>query len=363
MDIIKFRHIISISILFSLGNLIIYLGNNDIYLWQNLLISFLLSLIILLIYQSLLNKYPNYNLFMIIKLKFNKVISSIIITLYLLMLLYNLSSSIFTFMDFISTVNQSDFMSKEIIMLFHFLLMAFVLKNSIYELGRFSQVISVITLIMIVTLYALGIKNIDYTNILPFKFIKTEKSIDNILNLLIQPFLELTFLYNIICKMENTKNKKRIFVIISSISLIILLLISTEIVGLLGKHYTSYLNYPYYTSISCINMSKIVIKIESLSLLIVYFSGFTKFILIVYTFILGINSLFNTKKKIYNPILLLVNVLGMIIFQNIKEMFYIQKYYNYYAFIIITLIPLLLIIKSNRKKNNIKYILKKNFKI
>lgn len=363
MEAIKLRHAISISILFSLGNLIIYLGNNDIYLWQSLIISFLLSLILLLIYQKLLNKYPNYNIFMLIKLKFNNIFSNILIALYLLMLLYNLSASIFTFMDFVTTVNQSDFMGKEIIMLFHFLLMAFVLKNPIYELGRFSQVIFVITLVMIMSLYVLGIKNIDYTNLLPLKFIKTDSTYNNIMNLLIQPFLEITFLYNIICNMENTRSKKKIFLIISSISLITLLLISSEIVGLLGKHYTSYLNYPYYTSISCINMSKIVIKIESLSLLIVYFSGFTKFIIIVYTFGLGINSLFNSKKKIYNPILLLVNVLGMIIFQNMNEMLYMQKYYNYYAFIIITIISMLLIIKKDCKKNNIKYILKKNFKI
>ena len=102
---------------------------------------------------------------------------------------------------------------------------------------------------------------------------------NNTLNLLVQPFIELTLLYNIFCKLKiNQKSKKHIFLIVSFITLIILLIITIESIGLLGDEYYSFLNFPYYSAISCINMNKIVIKIESLSLIIFYFTSFIKFV-------------------------------------------------------------------------------------
>lgn len=352
METIKFRHILSIGVLFSIGNFIIYLGNNNLFVWQTLIIAFILSIIILFLYQKLLYKYPNNNLFEIIKNKYNNIFGNILIILYLVFLLYNLSSAVFSFVDFISTVNQSDFVSKEIIMLLHFILICYVLKNSLITLGKFSQVIFVITLSMILILYILGIKDINFLNNFPITFPNFLIN-HNTLDYLIQPFLETTILFNVICKMKQTKIKNYIFIIINLFSLLILLIISTEIVGLLGKNYTSYLNYPYYTSISCINMSKIVIKIESLSLLIVYFTGFIKFVFVAYSFLLGINTIFKYQKLAFTPLILMINIFGMVIFNNVKEMNIVKYYYNIYALIIITMLPILLI------RNNIKVVLKK----
>ena len=82
MEQIKIRHIISISVLFSIGNLIISLGNDNKHLWQTLIISYCLSVLILILYQKLLVKYPNMNLFEIIEYKYNNIFGKIIIILY-----------------------------------------------------------------------------------------------------------------------------------------------------------------------------------------------------------------------------------------------------------------------------------------
>lgn len=342
MEQIKVRHIISISVLFSIGNLIISLGNDNKHLWQTLIISYCLSVLILILYQKLLVKYPNMNLFEIIEYKYNNIFGKIIIMLYLIMLFYNSICIVFGFIDFISTINQYDFLSKELIMLINFVLIGYVLKSGLSVICRFAQTTFVIVLVLLSILFIVGIKDIDASNLLPLLPLNKNNTMFQSYNLLINPFLELTILFNVFCKLKNNKLKNKLYYISSSVSLLVLFIISIQIQGILGSEYSAYLNYPYYTAISCINMSKIVIKIESLSLLVVYLCAFTKFIFIVYTLILGFNSLNHTKKRYYYPILLLIHILSLVVFDNISELNTLKLYYNLLFFIIVLLIPILI---------------------
>lgn len=357
MEKINTRHAISIGVIFSIGSLIISLGMNNTATWQTLITSFLLSLLLLIVYQNLLIKYPNLNLFEIIKLKYNNLFGNLLILIYVLLLTYNGVVIIYSFIDFITTINQSDFLSKELIMLINILLIRYVLKNSLLNMARFSQVVFILIITMIILLFIAGIGDIDFSNLLPLIFKNTENK-TNILNLIVQPFLELTLLYNVFCKIKTKeKYKKNIFLIVSVISLIVLLVISIESIGLLGDDYYAYLNYPYYSAMSCINMSKIVIKIESLSLIVVYFSSFIKLVFIVYNAILGINIILNNKKNYYFPYLMFLHVLSLIMFDNIYEMMEIKCYYSLIFFTFIILIPILINMKNDKidNKNIMQY--------
>ncbi len=350
MEKISLRHAISIGVLFSLGSLIISLGMNNTYTWQMLIISFVLAILVLIMYQKLLNKYPNLNLFEIIKLKYNNIIGNIIIILYLFMLTYNSVVIIYSFIDFITTINQSDFLSKELIMLINMLLLGYVLKTTLINIARFSQCCFVTIIFMIIILFIAGMSDIEFNNLLPI----VTKNIDfnNTLNLLVQPFIELTLLYNIFCKLKiNQKSKKYVFLIVSFITLIILLIITIESIGLLGDEYYSFLNFPYYSAISCINMNKIVIKIESLCLIIFYFTSFIKLIFTIYNFVLGFNLITNTKKKYYFPYILFIHVLSFIMFDNIYELMELKKYYTFIFFVLSLFVPFLINIKKNNSEN------------
>ena len=264
---------------------------------------------------------------------------------------------LYSFIDFITTINQSDFLSKELIMLINILLIGYVLKNSLLNMARFSQVVFILIITLIILLFIAGIGDIDFSNLLPLISKNTENK-TNILNLIVQPFLELTLLYNVFCKIKTKeKYKKNIFLIVSVISLIVLLVISIESIGLLGDDYYAYLNYPYYSAMSCINMSKIVIKIESLSLIVVYFSSFIKLVFIVYNAILGINIILNNKKNYYFPYLMFIHVLSLIMFDNIYEMMEIKCYYSLIFFTFIILIPILINMKNDKidNKNIMQY--------
>lgn len=351
MGTIKTRHAIAIGVLFSIGSLIISLGSDNRYLWQTLVISFFLSLIILYVYQRLLINYPNMTIFEIIKLKYNNIIGKIVIILYMLYLLYISVTIIYTFIDFITTINQSDFLSKEFIMLINMILLGYVLKTSLENIARFSQVSFIVIVIMIILLFLAGFTDIDIQNLYPLTIPKNNNTIQNIFNLIVQPFVEMTILFNVFCKMKNNKVKKNIFFITSFISLIFLLVISIETIGLLGKDYSQYLNFPYYSSISSIDMSKIVIKIETLSLIIIYFSSFIKLVFVLHSLISGFNSITNLKRKYYYPFILLIHVFAMVAFNNIYELKQLKYYYNYYAIFLRILIPLLIFIKAKPKDN------------
>ena len=345
MEKINLRHAISIGILFSLGGLIISLGINNSYTWQTLIICFMLSIPILLVYQNLLNKYPGLTLFEIIKIKYNNLIGNIIIIIYLVLLTYSSVVIIYSFIDFITTINQSDFLSKEIIMLINLMLLGYVLKTSLINMARLSQCCFVSVVFMIIILFITGIEDMNYSNLLPI-LIKNN-NFNNTINLLTQPFIELTLLYNIFCKLKiNQKSKKYVFLIVGFITLIILLIITIESIGLLGDKYYTFLNYPYYTAISCINMNKIVIKIESLSLIVFYFTSFIKLTFIVYNFALGFNIVTNTKKKYYFPYLLFIHVLSLVMFDNIYELMELRKYYNYIFLLLSITVPIFISVKN-----------------
>ena len=139
--------------------------------------------------------------------------------------------------------------------------------------------------------------------------------------------------------------------IVGFMSLVLLLVVSIESIGLLGKEYYSFLNYPYYSAMACINLNKIVIKIESMALIIFYFSSFIKLVFIVYNVILGFNNICKIKKKYYYPYLMLIHVLSLIFFDNIYEMMKLKYYYSIFLFIFVLLIPILINIRNNENDN------------
>lgn len=346
MGKLKNRHVISIGVLFSLGSIIINMGFNNEYIIQSLIVSFLLSLLVLFFYQKLLIKYPYKNLFQILNENLG-LIGKVIIIILLFLLLINSVQIIYSFIDFITTINQLDFLSKNMIMLLNFILLGYILKNSLINLGRFSQVIFVLTIAMIFILFIIGIKDMNYNNLFPLFLLKTNEVLSNINIFIVQPFLEITILFSVISKLENSKIKNNIFIIISSLSFFFLLLISVESISLLGDNYTSFLNFPYYVAISCINMSKIVIRIEALSLVVFYFSSFIKLLFIINSLTLGINVLTKIKTKLNYAILLLSHILSLTMFDNLGELKQFMDYYSTIFIIIIIIIPMFLFLKKD----------------
>lgn len=353
METIKLRHAISIGILFSLGSITISMGYNHEYLLQSLIISFLVSLILIMFYQHLLNKYPNMNLYNIIKLKYDNIIGKVLIVIFLLFLTINSVNIIYSFIDFITSINQLDFLSKNMIMLINFVLLGYILKNTLTNICRFSQAIFIIILTMIIILLILGIPEMNFNNLLPMINFNKNSIFNQLNTFIFQPFLEITILFNVFSRIESKNAKKYIFYIVNGLSLLFLLLISIQTITLLGKDYTSFLNYPYYVAISCINLSKLVIRIEALSLIIFYFSAFIKLLFTVNSLVLGFNILVKNKKKYNYTFLLLFHILSLVLYDNMAEL---KIFMNYYSILFIFyIIIMLLLLYLKKEKNIVKY--------
>ena len=356
MSKIKLRHIVSIGILFSLGNLILIMGINKEYIIQSVLISFVCSSSIIYFYQKLLNKYPNMSLFSIIKTKYNNLIGNIIIIIYSIFLLINGVQIIYSFLDFITSINQLDYESKTFIMFLNFLLLVYILNNSLNNLSRFTQIIFVLSSTMIFLLFVMGLKDINFTNLLPAMPSDFKDVFSSISVLIVYPFLEITLLFNVFSKMENTRSKKYIFYIINILSMLFIIWMCIEVIGILGSDYSCYLNYPYYVAISCINVSKIVIRIESLSFIIYYFCCFVKLVFIVYNLVIAFNTITNSRRKHYQPFLLIMHILSLIIFDNFSEMKTFMIYYSLVYIIFSICLVFFLFIKKDKKQENINII-------
>ena len=95
------------------------------------------------------------SLFSIIKTKYNNLIGNIIIIIYSIFLLINGVQIIYSFLDFITSINQLDYESKTFIMFLNFLLLVYILNNSLNNLSRFTQIIFVLSSTMIFLLFVM----------------------------------------------------------------------------------------------------------------------------------------------------------------------------------------------------------------
>ena len=185
---------------------------------------------------------------------------------------------------------------------------------------------------------------------------KTYKYANNIVSAIFSINNYLSLPSSVKAKMENTRSKKYIFYIINILSMLFIIWMCIEVIGILGSDYSCYLNYPYYVAISCINVSKIVIRIESLSFIIYYFCCFVKLVFIVYNLVIAFNTLTNSRRKHYQPFLLIMHILSLIIFDNFSEMKTFMIYYSLVYIIFSICLVFFLFIKKDKKQENINII-------
>lgn len=349
METVKKRHAMAIGGLFALGTTTILIVSNNHHSWQALAVAYAFSFIVFGFYNKLLDNYPDMNIFEIIKSKYNNILGKVLTTIILLILLYQGTKIVYMFIDFITTINQLDFISKNIIMLINFILLGYVLKNNLLKICRFAQIIFISVVIIIGLLFLLGLEDINFENLLPIYPVYENKFFKSVITLLVEPFCEMTVLFNVFCKVKKEKDKKNIFNKAATVSLILIMIIVIEVVGILGYDYSLILNYPYYSAIASVNMNKIVIRVESLSLIIIYFSAFVKLIFIVYSILEGFNILANVKKRYCYPFLLLIHMLSFVIYDNIGQLKQYTFCYSLILLLINVLLPISLLKKPEKK--------------
>ncbi len=354
MDNVRFRHVFSLGVLYALGTVLISIASRGYHAWQGLICAFVFAIPVYYLYIKLLKYFPNKNLFEIIELCFGKIISKIIIIMYIIFLWYKSGRIIFSYIDLIITSNQLAFDYKQLMLLLNLILLGYILKSGLNSITRLSQICFIITVVLISSLFVVGIGNMDLTNILPIYPIIYGDFQKNILYFFIQPFIELTILFNFICKIKNYSEQKKVFFSIAIVSFVIIIVIIIQTICILGKDYTLILNYPYYSCIATINVNKLIARFETISIIIFYVCASIKVIVLLYCMELAICTLFkrnSNDKKYYYFIIFMSTVLSFILYDNVSELRTMTIYYCIIAIIMHIIIPCYIVFFKKKRYN------------
>lgn len=355
MDDIRLRHIVSIGVLYSLGTTLLYIGSRGLHAWQGIIVSFILCIPIYFLYLKLLKKYHGKNIFEIIDCSFGKVISRILIFIYVIFLWYKSGRIVYAYTDLVITTNKTAFNYKELMLLLNLIVLGYVLKSGINNVARFSQIVFVIVTLLTISLFIVGFKNMEFLNIYPIIPINTNDFLYNIFIYLIQPFAELTILFNIIAKVKNYSVQKKALFITALVSLFFILLIIIQTICILGEDYTLILNYPYYACISTINVNKLIARLETMSIITFFICSSVKLIVLIYSMQLGIAKFFNkqtNEKNNYYGLLYMATVLSFLLYNNVGELKNMTIYYCITGLLIIIIYPLIILIFGKKKKQS-----------
>lgn len=356
MDKIKYRNGLSIGVLFMIGSSVIKTTSYGHHSVQGLIVSFIIMLIVMFIYQNMLNKYHSLTLEEIIERKIGKVLTKILFFMYLLFIIYKASRSLFLFNSFVDAINQANTSIKTSLLFLSILLITYILKSGFKSMSKFFQFCFISAVLAIVILFMIGISEMDLTNILPIVPLYKNDFIKNTIIYCVRPFGEATFLYNIFSKIEDCKEKRTVFYRSQIISLLIMLIILIETIAILGDNFILVLSYPYFTAIACIDVLSFVARIEILSMVMFYMFTLTKVVILIYLASQTIDYLINIKDKTtinnnnyYCYLVVFVTILSLIIYDNTIDLKTNIFIYCVLSFIFILIIPFVINILKTKE--------------
>ena len=260
-----------------LGIIFPYIINNSYYSFiYTLLLSFIISIILILLFYKLLNTLPSKNIFEKINIIYENKTSKVIKGILLLIFLLNSSLVFFRFSSFVANEYLTE--TPSIIICLLLSLPIFISsKKDINTLGRIASSIVYATSIMFIFSRLSLIPHISIDNLKPIVFdnpfnILKDSLVVSILN--IGPLFTMLVISkeNII----NNKNTLKAIILSYIFSFLLITIILLTIIGVLGIDISKIYTYPSYMVLKNINILNFIKNVQNFSVLFwIMFMSFT----------------------------------------------------------------------------------------
>ena len=336
----SFRQGLCLYIVYTLGSIVFYLGSINKYTIFSLLVAYLFSLPMLFVYSRLLKSKQN-----IFSIFDNKYIQHIFRIFLLFFMVYVASKEVFNYTYFIV---QMIFVrtNKRLIYLFGFIIFYLVLKNGMESLARYSQTSFVLIMFFILIITGLSIDKVNIYNVLPIIPRDINGVLNGVLYYLLHTFLDIFVLHNIFL---NVKDNQKIYYLGGFLSFVLITFIAIRLISVIGLNMTQEVIYPLYSSISLIDLDNYITRIESLSIIVYFFSTSTRIIAIVYILNEEFKRLFKVESdSLLAPIIIFVIEFSNIIYHTLDEEVNFVWYYLIISFVALVLFTIILLFKRQR---------------
>lgn len=357
-EVISDKQGIAIMVFFIIGESSILISGLSAE--KDLLIAIILAMIMILpmlfIYSKLFNIYPDKDLFFLIEKTFGKIIGKIIILLYTYYT-FDLASLVARdFGHFVNTVSfpETPFIVPTICII---ILCAWVVKEGIEVLGRWSKFLVVLPIGLILFTTILLIPNMNIDNIRPILFNGFKPVLKGAYEVFTYPFGETVVFTIAFSSLLNKKSISKIYLRSILIGGGFILITSLVVILVLGLNSATSDYFPGYKAFTMVNIGETLQRVEIVSSTTFVLGIFVKTSIYILATCKGIAAVFGCKdfKFIVIPVSLLAINLAYFEFDSILGFNeWIFDVWTYYAFPFMVIIPILTLIVYNIRKRSIQ---------
>ncbi len=356
MEVITNKQGIFIMTIFIIGSFMVLGTGSGVKqdAWIAIIIGFVMTLPMLIIYSTILSLFPGKDLFDILIEVFGNIVGKIISILFVWYAFHLGSLVIRNFSEFVNVVSFPE-TPQFIIIAFLGLLCIWVSKAGIEVLGRWAAFVFPILLFILITTIAFSMTNAHLINLKPVLYNGVKPVLMSAISISTFPFAETVVFMMVFNTLQNKKKISKVFLISALIGCGLMILVSVRNILVLGPQVTSDYYFPSYIAVRIINIGDFLQRIEVVVAIVFVTGGFLKISVCLCAATRGAAKILNIKnyRHIVAPIGLLMMDLAITLYGNTMEMFdWALNIYQYYAIPFQVILPIAVLITAKIKLRN-----------
>jgi spore germination protein KB len=328
-------------------------AKNDI--WIAIILSIFTALPLVLIYARIHYIFLDKNIFDVIEVSFSNIIAKIIIIMLIQYTIFLVEVTLIGFSEFITIVSLKKTPQIQISMIFSFLSI-WMAKKGLEVIANWAELFFLVTVIIIFMTVFLITPKMDYNNLLPILYNGTKPIIKASFSILIFPFGELLIFTMFFSKFTTRNSVYKVYCFGVLAAGIVLLIISVANILVIGVDEASVLYYPSYTTVSRINIGKVIQRLEVIVSIVLILGGILKISIGLSAVSKGVCKIFGLKdyKFILVPIsLLIINLTYFDFGSTIEYHEFGKKVYPYYSIFFQVILPIIIWTNVETKKKRL----------
>lgn len=273
--------------------------------WLAVITGIGISLLFVLIYITLAQKFPGKNLVQINDIIYGPYLGKIISALYICFFLLIASFNLRFVGTFLITYIMQETPISVFLIMFAFVC-AWAVRNGIEVIARCSFIFIIITVIAVLSVTILSLKDVKLTNFLPVFEISLKDFIQGTHIVTSIPFCEIVVFLMVISYTNNIKQAKSsilLGLILGGIQLLIVAARDTAVLGILETVFVS----PAFEVVKLIDIAKILTRLDILIAVVLLVTIFIKVCVFYYATVLGTAQSLHLRS--YSPLMLPIGII------------------------------------------------------
>ncbi|WFA08628.1 endospore germination permease [Tissierella sp. Yu-01] len=313
--------------------------------WISVSLAIFYATIMVIIYGSIVNRFPDMDLFQIFEAVFGKVAGKIISFLYTFYFLHLGALCVRNITEYIQVVSFPE-TPQYFTGLFIGLLAIYILKCGLEVIARTNKFLSPILLFITILTFVMAIPKADIRNFLPILYNGWKPVLKASFSPFAFPFGETVVFMVLLNRVEGRKKPIRTYLIGIYLGGLILLNVIIRNILVLGFPNLEFSNFPSYYAVTLIDIGNFIKGIELIVSINITVAGFIKVAISLLGACIGICRILNISdyKWVSVPMGLLMLSLSFILFDNTMHMVEWIDIYKYYALPFHIIIPLLIFV-------------------